>query len=169
MLRIALATNDGTTVNLHFGGAERLVVYDVVPGQADLVGVGSFIKAEPVGESGRAGLTGTTHDKVLVKLDFLEGCHAVYAASVGTSSIRRLMAAGIQPIIVDNGHDIVDLLNEVSLAMVCGGLAWVERAKARADATPDSAFTTTAAAVASHRLISSVEELESGQAAPPVQ
>ena len=159
MLRIAFASNDGTTVNLHFGGAESLVVYDVAPGQADLVDVGSFMKAEHVGESGRAGLSGTSHDKVLVKLDFLEGCHAVYAASVGTSSIRRLMAAGIQPIIVDNGHQILDLLNEVSLAMVYGGLAWVERAKAKAAVPKETALVPTAAA-ASHRLIRSVEELE---------
>ena len=41
------------------------------------------------------------------------------------------MAAGIQPIIVDNGHDIVDLLNEVSLALAQGGLAWVDKAKAK--------------------------------------
>jgi nitrogen fixation protein NifX len=157
MLRIAFASNDGATVNLHFGGAESLVVYDVAPGQADLVGVGTFVKAEQVGESGRVGVTGTVQDKVLVKLDFLDGCHAVYAASIGTSSIRRLMTAGIQPIIVDNGHDIVDLLNEVSLALVYGGLAWVDRARARTRRTPEQ---TPVAAATSHRLVSSVDELE---------
>ncbi len=158
MLRIAFASNDGTTVNLHFGGAESLLVFDVAPGQADLIGVGTFVKAEQVGESGRVGLTGTAHDKILVKLDFLEGCHAVYAASVGISSIRRLMAAGIQPIIVDNGHEILDLLNEVSLALVYGGLAWVDRAKVKAAQRQEP---TPAAPVAtSHRLISSVEDLE---------
>jgi nitrogen fixation protein NifX len=155
MLRVAFASNDGTTVNLHFGGAESLVVYDVAPGQADLVGTGTFVKAEPVGESARVGLTGGVQDKVLAKLDFLDGCHAVYAASIGTSSIRRLMAAGIQPIIVDNGHTILDLLNEVSLAMVYGGLAWVERAQAKASRAPAPA-----PAVTSHRLISSVDELD---------
>jgi nitrogen fixation protein NifX len=155
MLRIAFASNDRTTVNLHFGGAESLVLYDVAPGQADLVGVGEFVKAEQVGEQGRKGLTGTVQDKVLAKLDFIEGCHAVYAASIGTSSIRRLMAAGIQPIIVDNGHDILDLLNEVSLAMVYGGLSWVDRAKAKA------AVSTAAAPKAdSRRLMASLDELE---------
>ena len=134
MIRVAFASNDRRTVNLHFGGAESLVIYDIAPGQADLVGVGTFMKADPIGESGRTGLTGTVHDKVLPKLDFVEGCAAVYAASIGTSSIRRLMAQGVQPIIVDNGHDILDLLNEVSLALVYGGLSWVERAKAKADA-----------------------------------
>jgi nitrogen fixation protein NifX len=131
MLRIAFASNDRATVNLHFGGADSLILYDVSPGRADLVGIGEFIKAEQVGESGRQGLTGTASDKVLPKLGFLEGCHAVYAASIGTSSVRRLMAAGIQPIIVDTGHEILDLLNEVSLALVHGGLGWVEKAKLR--------------------------------------
>ena len=36
MLRIAFASSDRTTVNLHFGGAESLMIYDVSPGQADL-------------------------------------------------------------------------------------------------------------------------------------
>lgn len=159
MLRIAFASNDRTTVNLHFGGAESLVLYDVAPGRADLVGVGEFLKAEHVGESGRAGLTGTVEDKVLVKLDFLEGCHAVYAASIGTSSIRRLMGQGIQPIIVDSGHDILDLLNEVSLALVYGGLSWVDRAKAKAAKAPADLPAVAAAAV-SHQLMADVDELE---------
>ena len=114
MLRIAFASTDRLHVDLHFGGAESLVVFDVAPGQADLVGLGQFVKAEQVGEQGRKGIAGTVQDKVLAKLDFLDGCSAVYAASIGASSIRRLMGAGIQPIIVDNGHEIEDLLNELT-------------------------------------------------------
>jgi nitrogen fixation protein NifX len=133
MLRIAFASTDRAHVDMHFGAAERFIVYEVSPGQADLVGIGEFVKAEQIGAEGRAKISGTVEDKVAVKLEFLAGCAAVYAASIGTSSIRRLMAAQIQPVIVDNGHDIEDLLNEVSLALVhTGGLAWVDRAKARA-------------------------------------
>jgi nitrogen fixation protein NifX len=163
MLRVAFASSDRSTVNLHFGGAESLVIYDVSPGRADLVGEATFVKAEPVGESGRVGLTGTVQDKVLPKLDFVDGCHAVYAASIGTSSIRRLMALGVQPIIVDNGHDIVDLLNEVSLALVYGGLSWVERAKEKIKpkiAADQPAQETARAFATSHRLSSSVDDLD---------
>ena len=131
MLRVAFASTDRIHVDMHFGSAERLVVFDISPGRADLIGVGQFVLAEQVGADGRAGLANTVEDKVAAKLDFLQGCSAVYAASIGTSSIRRLMGAQIQPVIVDNGHDIEDLLNEVSLALVHGGLAWVDRAKAR--------------------------------------
>lgn len=174
MLRIAFATSDQKTVNLHFGGAESLIIYDVAPGKAELVGFAEFQKAEPVGESARTGLTGTVADKVIAKLDFVEGCSAVYAASIGSSSIRRLMGLGIQPIIVDAGHDIVDLLNEVSLALVYGGVGWVERAKAKAEAaalagpTAETAAPKLAEAGAAkvdeaaraHRLFASVDDLE---------
>lgn len=136
MLRIAFATSDRATVNLHFGGAESLLIYDVSPGEAEFIGEATFLKAEQIGEAGRAGITGTVNDKVIPKLDFVDGCAAVYAASIGASSVRRLMALGVQPIVVDNGHDIVDLLNEVSLALVHGGLGWVERAKAKSGNAP---------------------------------
>lgn len=131
MLRIAFASTDRAHVDMHFGGAERLVLFDVSPGRADLVGVADFAKAEQVGEQGRKGLADTIEDKVLAKLDFVKDCAAVYAASIGTSSIRRLMGLGVQPIIVDSGHDILDLLNEVSLALAHGGLAWVDRARTK--------------------------------------
>ena len=159
MLKIAFASTDQRQVDMHFGGAESLVIYDVSPGQADLVGVMGFVKEEQVGEAGRAGISGTVADKVIPKLEFVEGCAAVYAASIGSNSVRRLMKAGIQPVVVDEGHDIVDLLNEVSLALVYGGLPWVDKAKAKAlKAAP--ALPAPPSNASSRRLVASVEELE---------
>jgi len=147
MIRIAFASTDSDHVNTHFGAAERFVVFDVAPGMAEMVGVGEFRAAVMKGDnkdksfpSGTkivpgeemrakpAELEKPPEDKILAKLAFLSGCAAVYAASIGNSSIKRLMAANIQPIIVGNGHEIVDLLNEVSLALAVGGLSWVTRA-----------------------------------------
>ena len=168
MLRVAFASTDRIHVDLHFGSAERFIVYDISPGRADLVGIGEFVKAEQIGTEGRGGIVGTVEDKVAVKLEFLQGCSAVYAASIGTSSIRRLMGAQIQPVIVDNGHDIEDLLNEVSLALVHGGLAWVDRDRARArpanrfDAMPEEAWRPPPAVPAreTRTLITSIDELD---------
>lgn len=158
MLRIAFASTDNRQVNTHFGAAERFAVFDVAPGCAELVGVGEFQAAIMKGENKDRKLPAGTvltpgpemqakpgeldrppEDKVVAKLEFLRGCTAVYAASIGTSSIKRLMSVGIQPIIVDNGHDIEDLLNEVSLALSCGGLAWVDKARARLEAETGAA------------------------------
>lgn len=137
MIRVAFASDDRQHVNLHFGAAEQFVLYDVSPGIAQFVGLGCFIKARmkgvnaehpadeppPLDEEERM-----SEDKVIAKIEFLSSCSGVYAAKIGMSSIKRLMQTNIQPIIVNKGFPIIDLLNEVSLAMACGGLSWVERA-----------------------------------------
>jgi nitrogen fixation protein NifX len=174
MIRVAFATSDRSRVDLHFGASESLIIYQIAPGEAELVGIGNFAKAEMKGENKDKGLSqdqiATTapititdpelaqiEDKVIAKLEFLQGCAAVYAASIGTSSIKRLMAIGIQPIIVDTGHDILDLLNEVSLALAHGGLAWVDKAVAQQGrkAKPSSA-----PPELRQKLIASMDELQ---------
>ncbi|PWC42390.1 NifB/NifX family molybdenum-iron cluster-binding protein [Azospirillum sp. TSO22-1] len=165
MIRVAFASDDQAHVNLHFGGGERFVVYDVRPGEADLVTVAEFVRAQQKGVNAERAPgepppsapdpDAPVEDKVAVKLAFLEGCSAVYAASIGASAIKRLMAAGIQPIIVDKGHDILDLLNEVSLAQVHGGLPWVTRALRAAGAPAAPARGATV-----HRLITSIDDMD---------
>lgn len=180
MIKVAFASNDRVNVNLHFGAADTLVVYDVSPGYAELLGVGEFVKVNMKGENRFKSLSDEQtnvidlqlsaeelerlaakppEDKVIAKLDFLDGCSAIYAASIGTSSIKRLVAAGIQPIIVGTGQTIEDLLNEVSLALHCGGLSWVERARAKAEraAQPPAAPRESAGGL---RLMTSIDELE---------
>lgn len=184
VIRIAFASNDYAHVNLHFGAADSFVIYEVVPGEAELVGIGHFAAVEMKGENKDKGkprdamaaalavpaepslsaevrieeVALVPEDKVIAKLDFINGCAAVYAASIGASSIKRLMARRIQPIIVDAGHDIEDLLNEVSLALVYGGLSWVDRAKI--EATGRIGERERRNGGTSRRLISSIEELE---------
>lgn len=178
MIRVAFASSDQVNVDLHFGAAERLVIYDISPGYAELVGVGEFLKANMKGENRFKSLSDANEtsiidlqltqeeierlnakppeDKVVAKLDFLKDCSAIYAASIGTSSIKRLIMAGIQPIIVGTGQTVEDLLNEVSLALHCGGLSWVERAKAKAEKAGIQAKEISDDGV---RLITSIEEL----------
>jgi nitrogen fixation protein NifX len=188
MIRVAFASTDNQHVNTHFGAAEKFVIYEVSAGRADLIGVGEFKAAVMKGENKDRALPNGTRivpgeemrptpaelekppeDKVLAKLAFLSGCAAVYAASIGNSSIKRLMGADIQPVIVGHGQDIVELLNEVSLALASGGLSWVTRALSKAkcgdrfdameaeDWQSDSAGTI---AQVHHRLITSIEDEE---------
>jgi nitrogen fixation protein NifX len=132
MLRIAFATSDRKTVNHHFGGTEGLVVYHVSPGEACLLDFAVFPPAEKEGEVVRDGITGSAQDKVLAKLEFVQNCHAVYAFSIGSSSTRRLMQLGVQPVIVNEGTEILEKLNEISTALAHGGVAWIDKAKAKA-------------------------------------
>ncbi len=118
VLRIAFASTDRTRVNQHFGAAEGFAIYEVTPDKATLVGVGEFSEEAMDGNE----------DKLIAKVDFLAGCAAVYVMAIGASAIKKLMAAGIQPIRVGEVDAIDELLVELSGAMRNGGVAWVDRA-----------------------------------------
>ena len=120
MLKVAFASTDRTRVNQHFGAAEGFAIFEVTPDKATLVGVAEFAEEAMDGNE----------DKLGAKVDFLEGCAAVYVMAIGASAIKKLMAKGIQPIRVDEVDAIDDLLLDISKAMTAGGVAWVDRAVA---------------------------------------
>ena len=120
MLKVAFASTDRTRVNQHFGAAEGFVIYEVTPDKATLVGVAEFAEEAMDGNE----------DKLGAKVDFLEGCAAVYVMAIGASAIKKLLAKGVQPIRVDEVDGIDDLLVETSKAMTEGGVAWIDRALA---------------------------------------
>lgn len=120
MIKVAFASTDRTRVNQHFGAAEGFVVYDVTPEKATLVGVAEFAEEAMDGNE----------DKLAVKVDFLEGCAAVYVMAIGASAIKKLMAKGVQPIRINEVDAVDDLLGEISKAMSEGGVAWIDRAMA---------------------------------------
>lgn len=118
MLKVAFASTDRTRVNQHFGAAEGFVVYEVTPDKATLVGVAEFAEEAMDGNE----------DKLGAKVDFLEGCAAVYVMAIGASAIKKLMAKGVQPIRINEVDAVDDLLGEISKAMSEGGVAWIDRA-----------------------------------------
>ena len=128
MIKVAFATTDRLRVNQHFGAAESFAIYEVTPDKATLVGIGEFAEEAMDGNE----------DKLIAKVDFLEGCAAVYVMAIGASAIKKLMAKGIQPIRVNEIDGVDDLLGELSKAMGEGGIAWIDRAlAARAGKSPD--------------------------------
>jgi len=133
VIKVAFASTDRTRVNQHFGAAEGFAVYEVTPDKATLVGVAEF------GEEAMDG----NEDKLTAKVDFLEGCAAVYVMAIGASAIKKLMAKGVQPIRINEVDAVDDLLGEISRAMNDGGVAWIDRAlAAQAKAKADDRFST---------------------------
>jgi nitrogen fixation protein NifX len=120
VIKVAFASTDRTRVNQHFGAAEGFVIYEVTPEKATLVGVAEFAEEAMDGNE----------DKLTAKVDFLEGCAAVYVMAIGASAIKKLMAKGIQPIRVNEIDAVDELLSEISRAMSEGGVAWIDRAVA---------------------------------------
>ena len=118
MIKVAFATTDRLRVNQHFGAAEGFAIYEVTPDKATLVGVAEFAEEAMDGNE----------NKLIAKVDFLEGCAAVYVMAIGASAIKQLLSKGIQPIRINVIDAVDDLLGEISQAMKDGGVAWIDRA-----------------------------------------
>ncbi len=99
-VKIAFATSDRRAVNQHFGAAESFAIYEVGESETRLIEVAEFIETAMDGHEG----------KLAAKVDLLGDCAAVYCNAVGASAIQQLLAAGIQPMRVDEGASIDELL-----------------------------------------------------------
>jgi nitrogen fixation protein NifX len=99
-LKIAFATSDRRAVNQHFGAAEAFAIYEFDERESRLVEVAEFIETAMDGHEG----------KLAAKVALLTDCAAVYCNAVGASAIQQLLAKNIQPMRVDEGTLIDELL-----------------------------------------------------------
>lgn len=102
-LQIAFATNDLRHVNQHFGAARSFAIYAVDEEHAELIEAAQF--GEHQQDHNEAKLT--------AKLNMLQHCAAVYCQAVGSSAIRQLRSAGIQPLKVDSNTPIARLIGDL--------------------------------------------------------
>ncbi len=117
-LKVAFASTDMQTVNQHFGSAESLVVYAVDMEQSKMLEVFQF------GELAQDG----NEDKLIGKINALEGCIAVYAQAVGASAVGQLRNKGIHPVKVSPGVAIRELLESLQEELRAGPTAWLASA-----------------------------------------
>ena len=99
-VKIAFATSDRKAVNQHFGAAEAFAIYEVSENDAKLIEVAEFMETAMDGHEG----------KLAAKVELLGDCAAVYCNAAGASAIQQLLAGGIQPMRVDEGSAIEELL-----------------------------------------------------------
>jgi nitrogen fixation protein NifX len=118
MLRVAFASDDRATVNQHFGAAGGFAIFALDGERSQLVELTEFPPETMDGNE----------NKLPAKIAALAGCAAVYCLAAGASAVKQLLAAGIQPIRLDDGTEIEPLLKELSLAIKDGGIPWVDKA-----------------------------------------
>jgi nitrogen fixation protein NifX len=99
-VKIAFATSDRRAVNQHFGAAEAFAIYEIGAQETRMVEVAEFIEVAMDGHDG----------KLAAKVALLGNCAAVYCNAVGASAIQQLLAKSIQPMRVDEGTLIDELL-----------------------------------------------------------
>jgi nitrogen fixation protein NifX len=125
-IRVAFASDDRERVNQHFGAAEGFIIYDVGADRANLVALGEFPVTAMDGNE----------DKLATKIEFLAGCAAVFVMAIGASAIKQLLAAGIQPVRVDEADRIEAILTDIQTGMREGGVPWIDKVLA-AGRSPD--------------------------------
>ncbi len=116
-LRLAFASTDRMTVDQHFGASTAFAIYAVDGHSAQLIEVIEFIDT----------VQDEYHDKLPTKIAALVDCTAVYCLAAGSSAIQRLLAAGVQPIRVEPGAPIEQLLTEFQQELNNGPSGWLAR------------------------------------------
>ncbi len=116
-VKIAFASNDRRAVNQHFGAAEAFAVYELDEAGARLVEVAEFIETAMDGHEG----------KLAAKVGLLNGCAAVYCNAVGASAIQQLLVKGVQPMRVDEGTLIEELLSGLQKSLVNDPPVWLAK------------------------------------------
>ena len=117
-MKVAFASTDMKQVNQHFGSAESFAIYGVDLEHIQLLEVNQFGKLVQDGNE----------DKLVAKLNALDGCIAVYTQAVGASAVSQLKARGIQPVKVSQGADILYLLKSLQEELRMGPSSWLARA-----------------------------------------
>ncbi len=119
MLKVAFASDDRATVNQHFGAALGFAIYALDEEQAQLVELVEFPAENMDGNE----------NKLPARIQALAGCAAVYCLAIGGSAVKQLLAAGVQPIRLDNAASIDALLATIRLGLKQGGVPWIDRGR----------------------------------------
>ncbi len=118
-VKIAFATSDRKQVDQHFGAAEAFAIFELSPDDARLVEVAEFSDDDTAMDGHEGKLAG--------KIALLDGCAAVYCNAVGASAVKQLLAAGIQPMKVEEGEPIDALLCGLNQSLTGEPPAWMAK------------------------------------------
>lgn len=117
-VRIAFASTDRSSVNQHFGSTEAFAIFEIGADSSQLVEVTEFIDTSQDGNE----------NKLPAKIATLSGCAAVYCLAVGASAVKQLLAAGVQPIRVEEGTPIERLIGDLQTELASGPGGWLAKA-----------------------------------------
>lgn len=102
-LLVAFASQEGDIVDQHFGSAQAFFLYAINAGSAGLVAHQGFGYEKKDGNE----------DKLKPKLSWLVGADVVYCGSIGGSATRQLISLGINPVKVEGGPDVEEIIADL--------------------------------------------------------
>lgn len=117
VMKVAFASDDRTRVNQHFGAALGFAIYAFGDDPARLAELVAFPAENMDGNE----------NKLPARIQALSGCAAVYCLAIGASAVKQLLAAGVQPVRLDQVTPIAPLLTSIQHAMRVGGIPWIDK------------------------------------------
>lgn len=123
-LRVAIATQDGKSMNAHFGSARRFVIFEVTKATSRFVETVSFDAV--TGESGEH-----REDAPLrVKVDAIRGCNLLFVLAIGASAASQVISASIHPVKLAEAEPVEQVIVKVQALMNGTPPPWLRRALA---------------------------------------
>jgi nitrogen fixation protein NifX len=123
-LRVAIATQDGKTMNAHFGSARKFVVYEVTPTRSRFLEVASFDDVSD--ESGKH----REDDRLGAKIAAIRGCNLLYVQAIGAAAAAKVVSARIHPVKLAEPEPVEDVIRKTQELMVGTPPPWLRRALA---------------------------------------
>jgi nitrogen fixation protein NifX len=100
-IRVAIASNDGSLLNGHFGSCVRFLVYQLTAEECRLIDIRSTADAD------------TAEDKNLFRAQLIGDCHIMFVQSIGGPAAAKVIRADIYPIKVPDVVDAMVKLQEL--------------------------------------------------------
>ncbi|HEX7479584.1 MAG TPA: nitrogen fixation protein NifX [Polyangiales bacterium] len=122
-LRIAVASQDGKSLDAHFGSARKLCIYDVTASECCLRAVADFdLGADESGEHNV-----DEEDRIAPRIRALAGCDLLFVLAIGAPVAARVVKADIHPIKVSAAEPMSAVVSKVQAVLTGTPAPWLRK------------------------------------------
>ncbi|MCX8083314.1 MAG: nitrogen fixation protein NifX [Calditerrivibrio sp.] len=101
-MKVAFCSNDGITINEHFGHAEKIYIYDIREDTYSFLETRNTVRANP----------NVDHlDAIDEKIKKISDCKIVYFTQIGGPAAAKVIKNKIFPVKVNEGSKIEDIID----------------------------------------------------------
>ncbi len=118
-MKVAFATQDNVHINAHFGWAKQVDIYDVSPENYKFLQTVQF--EGDLKEDGN-------EDKLIPKINAIEGCTLIYVSAIGGSAASRLLKHKITPLKAKTQNDEISDVLKSLIATLNSPPPWLRKA-----------------------------------------
>ncbi len=119
-LRVAFSSNDGLTVNGHFGNCHLFFIYQVTEKGSQLIDIRHFVPDD-------------TQEDNETRARLLHSCHLLFCEAIGGPAAARIIRHGIHPVKIKKDNRISTQLDALQELMQGQLPPWLAKALGRKD------------------------------------